>query len=129
MEKSYREIAKKTFGGVSIKADVMNLRFHLPKNGKPRLNIKLGCDVLKKAKLAVKDRIDLIVDDEIGKVFLRPDSDGWKIDGAGKTGAGIITLPWNSDKLFDFDSTTAVDLKWSWTAKKGIEFDLPSKQE
>jgi len=129
MEKSYKEIAKGTFGGVKIKADALQLRYAVPKNGKAKLKIKLGCDVLKKAKLAVKDRIDLIVDDEINKAFIRPDADGWRIENGGKSGAGVFDLPWNADRLFEFDTEKAVDIPWTWTAKKGIEFSVPSEVE
>ena len=128
MEKSYKEIAKGTFGGATIKPDALTMRYRVPKNGKPRLNIKLGVDVLKKAKLNIKDRIDLVIDDEINKAFIRPDADGWKIDGAGKTGAGVFNLPWNSDRLFEFDSEKAVDIKWSWTKAKGVEFSIPEQE-
>ncbi|MBL0717253.1 MAG: hypothetical protein JJV89_04310, partial [Desulfosarcina sp.] len=78
--------------------------------------------------LKIKDRIDLIIDDELNKAFIRPDSDGWKIDGAGKTGAGVFNLPWNTDKLFEFNNTQATDIDWTWTKAKGIEFDIPEAE-
>ena len=131
MEKSYREIAKGTFGGVSIKPDVMQMRYMVQKNGKAKLKFKLGADVLKRAKLQLKDKIDLIVDSEAGKVFIRPDNGGWKIDpkGSGKSGAGEFGLPWNSDKLFEFNNKQGVVVDWTYTAKKGIEFDIPTEVE
>ena len=128
MEISYKEIAKKSFGGGNqIKPDAMTLRYAVSKNGKAQLKIKMGGDVMKKLKLQPKDRIDFVVDSEIGKAFVRPDSEGWQVYGSGKNGAGVVNLPWMADKLFEFNSKSAETIDWKWKAKKGIEFDVPEQ--
>ncbi|MFH1932770.1 MAG: hypothetical protein ABIN18_14435 [Pseudomonadota bacterium] len=130
MEQSYRALAKGTFGGGAItNPNALSLRYMTPKSDKPKLIFKLGVDVLKKAKIAIKDRVDFIVDTEVGKAFIRADQEGWKINpvGDGKSGAGYFELPWNSQKLFQFNNKQAVDVPWTWTAKTGIAFDIPSE--
>jgi hypothetical protein len=128
-EQSYRELAKGTFGGGAImNPNSLSLRYMEPKSDKPKLVFKLGADVLAKGKLKIKDAVDLIVDVEAGKCFLRKDPEGWKLNpvGSGKSGAAIFEIPWNSHKLFDFNNKTAVNIPWTWTAKAGIEFAIPS---
>ena len=126
---SYKEIAKRTFGSVAIDPESISLRFATRKDGKERLIIKLGGDVMKKAKLAAKDKIDLQVDAEAGKCWIVPDTDGWKLNESGKNGACVFDIPWNSKRLFEFANKTATDVEWKWTAKNGLEFTIPEQPE
>jgi len=124
--KSYAAEARGGGHSSAIKADEATMRLFTPKDNKHRLVIRIGPDILKKAKLAPKDTVDLLVNEDASKVLIKKSEKGWKLFPVGHD-AVEFNVPWRDRKLFDFDSKTAVKLDYSM-AEGGIVLTVP-KQE
>ena len=128
---SYKDKAKGTFGQTStINDDELQLRFRQPRDfkegddSKGRMIIRIGKGLLKKAKINIKDGIDVLFDAENNKALIKKADDGWKVCNGGKSGCGGVDIPWGQDRFFDFTKLkyTAIEHK---VTKEGIVFDAP----
>jgi hypothetical protein len=127
---AWKSYAAEARGGgqqtATIKAEETALRFFQPKAGTPRLCVRIGHEVLKKAKLNFKDTVDLLVNEDGSEVLIKKAERGWKL-GQVTNGAGEFSVPWGDKALFSFKQKgyTKVESK---LAEGGIALSVPQEE-
>jgi len=107
--KSYAAEARGGGHSSAAKSDEVTMRLFTPKDSKPRLVIRIGPDILKKAKLAPKDTADLLVNEDASQALIKKSEKGWKLFPVGND-AAELSIPWGDRRLFEFDSKQAVKI-------------------
>jgi hypothetical protein len=124
--KSYAAEAKRGGGQQTvIGADEVKVRYFSPKAGSPRLLIRVGSDLLSQAKIKVKDKVDLLTNEDGSQALIRKSEKGWTVYGINGSG-GEINLPWRDDRrLFNFSSKAFVKMNGAKVGEGGVIFEIP----
>jgi hypothetical protein len=124
---SYAETAKRGGGQQTvIGPDEVQLRYHQPKTGSPRLIVRVGNNLLSQAKIKIKDKVDILTNVE-GQVLLRKEPKGWTVYPVNGSGGGVNFI-WKEDRrLFTFEAKTFTKVE-AKVDKDGIVFDIPQQE-